>query len=93
METKLCIKCGESKPLDDFGKDRTKEDGLQTYCRRCRSVHYWYGRGSAGHRKPGGGYNRPPDVSDAEWQRMKEQERLRNLEAMEKRLLDYYRRS
>jgi len=35
METKLCPKCGEAKPLKDFSKNRRNKDGLQTNCKIC----------------------------------------------------------
>ena len=33
--TKECGRCGESKPLAEFGKRRLSPDGLQTWCKRC----------------------------------------------------------
>ena len=38
-ETKLCRKCGQTKVHDEFGKDRTRSDGLFPYCRTCRSAY------------------------------------------------------
>lgn len=32
---KRCYKCGETKPLSEFNKDRTKPDGLQGLCKKC----------------------------------------------------------
>ena len=32
---KTCTKCGETKPLDDFHRNRTKADGRQPWCREC----------------------------------------------------------
>lgn len=32
---KRCPRCGETKPLDRFSKDRARKDGLRTYCREC----------------------------------------------------------
>jgi hypothetical protein len=37
-ETKTCTKCGEVKPLDAFGKNKSRQDGLQFYCRPCMQV-------------------------------------------------------
>ncbi len=34
---KRCAKCGETKTLDGFAKNRVKKDGLQTYCRPCHN--------------------------------------------------------
>lgn len=39
MTTKTCTKCGETKPTDQFGKDRTKRDGLQSNCKDCQRAH------------------------------------------------------
>ena len=33
--TKICNKCGETKPLDKFSKDRRAKDGKQTTCNQC----------------------------------------------------------
>jgi hypothetical protein len=33
--TKYCWKCKQSKPLDDFGRNRSKSDGLQSECKEC----------------------------------------------------------
>lgn len=32
---KRCSSCGEDKPLDQFGSNRAKKDGLSVYCREC----------------------------------------------------------
>lgn len=32
---KLCKTCGETKPFDQFHKDRSKADGLNFYCKPC----------------------------------------------------------
>lgn len=32
---KLCRKCGETKPVEEFSKDRSKTDGLNAYCKPC----------------------------------------------------------
>lgn len=33
---KLCQKCKELKPLEDYGKDKQKADGLTSRCKTCR---------------------------------------------------------
>ena len=40
METKICTKCGEEKPLDAFNKNRLKKDGLTCYCKECINIYY-----------------------------------------------------
>lgn len=35
---KLCFRCGDTKPVSDFGKNRAKADGLQTQCVSCRKL-------------------------------------------------------
>ena len=35
METKVCSKCKIEKPLEKFGKNKTKKDGYQYYCKKC----------------------------------------------------------
>lgn len=39
MESKLCNKCGEIKPISDFGKNKSKKDGLQAYCKECTKIY------------------------------------------------------
>lgn len=34
---KKCSKCGETKEVSGFSKNRTAKDGLQHYCKVCRS--------------------------------------------------------
>lgn len=34
-ETKHCPKCDQDKPLDTFGKNRSRPDGLQAWCKLC----------------------------------------------------------
>ncbi len=40
MDTKTCTKCGETKPIADFSKDKYTRDGLQFRCRDCFKA--WY---------------------------------------------------
>ena len=44
VQSKRCSKCGETKPLEAFGKNKHTKDGLQWYCRACRGVlgRAWY---------------------------------------------------
>lgn len=35
-QTKRCPRCDTVKPLSAFGVHRTRPDGRQAYCRRCR---------------------------------------------------------
>lgn len=37
---KACSKCGLDKPLEAFSKNRTKKDGLQTWCKECFSKRH-----------------------------------------------------
>ena len=37
--TKICSKCRRELPLSEFNKDRTRKDGLQTYCKDCRKQY------------------------------------------------------
>jgi hypothetical protein len=34
---KRCPRCGETKPLSEFHTNRTRRDGVQTYCKPCRA--------------------------------------------------------
>lgn len=35
--SKFCAKCKETKPRTDFSKDSSRTDGLQAYCKVCKS--------------------------------------------------------
>lgn len=37
---KICSKCGESKPLSEFYKNKYNKDGLAYSCKVCRRKHY-----------------------------------------------------
>lgn len=37
---KTCPRCGESKLVDAFGKNRAASDGLQTWCQTCRRSYH-----------------------------------------------------
>ena len=41
---KTCTKCGETKPLDDFHRQRSSADGRKAWCRECaaESKRRWY---------------------------------------------------
>jgi len=38
MTSKKCSKCGEEKGIGEFGKDRSRSNGLASRCRDCVSV-------------------------------------------------------
>lgn len=40
MTTKTCTKCGETKPTDQFHKNRANRDGLQPRCKDCQRAYY-----------------------------------------------------
>jgi len=35
MTTKLCTKCGNTKSTEEFGKNKTRKDGVAAYCKVC----------------------------------------------------------
>jgi len=35
VSAKYCSKCGRTRRADEFGRDRSKRDGLQHYCAEC----------------------------------------------------------
>lgn len=37
---KRCPRCGETKPLDNFGKDSRAHDGKRTYCKLCSNEYH-----------------------------------------------------
>lgn len=38
MQTKRCPRCGETKPVTAFGRNKAKRDGCQTACRECKAA-------------------------------------------------------
>jgi hypothetical protein len=44
MSQKYCSKCGITKSVEQFGKNSSRSDGFQTYCKKCRNDHQrtWY---------------------------------------------------
>lgn len=38
--TKLCPKCGETKPMEAFNRQRSKRDGRQSRCKACEHNYY-----------------------------------------------------
>jgi hypothetical protein len=38
MMLKFCYNCNEDKPLNAFGKNKSKKDGLATECKLCKSL-------------------------------------------------------
>ena len=36
---KRCVKCGETKPLDEFYNDRKQKDGKTVYCKSCLTAY------------------------------------------------------
>jgi DNA repair exonuclease SbcCD ATPase subunit len=39
MNTKVCTKCKEEKPLTEFNKCRRNQDGLQSHCKNCQKKY------------------------------------------------------
>jgi hypothetical protein len=39
MQTKTCWKCQTIKAIDDFAKNRSRKDGRQTCCRKCKQAY------------------------------------------------------
>ena len=37
---KRCSRCGQTKPLFEFGKDANKKDGLKSWCKICDKEYY-----------------------------------------------------
>ena len=40
MESKRCSKCGDTKPISMFHKNRTRADGLHNVCKECAKQYY-----------------------------------------------------
>ena len=40
---KTCLKCQQTKLFSAYGKNRSKKDGVQTYCKECNREYYYNG--------------------------------------------------
>lgn len=40
IQTKQCSRCKDFKPLNEFHKNCTRKDGLQSYCKTCGKIHH-----------------------------------------------------
>ena len=40
MKVKICTKCGMSKPLSEFHKNRHHKDGLAYRCKECANLNF-----------------------------------------------------
>ena len=47
MKTKRCSKCGETKPVSEFFKDKTKKDGYRSGCKACHKAYFQSHRGKS----------------------------------------------
>lgn len=39
--SKRCTRCGEDRPVDQFGRNKANRDGLQSWCRKCSLDHHY----------------------------------------------------
>lgn len=39
MTTKTCVKCKSEKPLNEYGRDRSRPDGISERCKKCRNKY------------------------------------------------------
>lgn len=48
---KICFRCGVKKDRSEFGINKKKSDGLQSYCKPCRNEYasQWYKKNSKTH--------------------------------------------
>jgi hypothetical protein len=37
VKTKVCPRCGERKVVEEYHKNKRLKDGLDTYCKECKS--------------------------------------------------------
>ena len=40
LDIKYCSRCKEEKPFVEFGKDSSRKDKLNPWCKSCKSNHY-----------------------------------------------------
>ncbi len=73
MIRKRCSKCGKTKSLASFSKDRQSKDGLRSYCRLCSATYYadWYSKHAEAQRAYTANYRKThrnwKRVANAKW--------------------------
>ena len=40
MDTKRCPKCGETKPIEGFYKNKSRKDGYSAWCKNCDNINH-----------------------------------------------------
>lgn len=40
MDTKICSRCNQDKPVTEFFKTKNMKDGLQSACKKCMNISY-----------------------------------------------------
>lgn len=89
---KFCKKCNSTKPLAEFSKDKTKPDGLESYCKLCKSTYkkQYRERNIEKILQQNRDYHRKNKDKELERHRLY---RLKNSEALSKSGRDYYQRT
>lgn len=89
METKTCSVCKEKKPLTQFRKDSSREDGIHRTCNDCNNVsqRQWYSRNKEKARRIASeNYQKNKDAINAK----RRQDRLNNPESVRAKANSHY---
>ena len=70
METKKCSKCGEVKPINEFYKQKSHKDGLNSYCKCCmnKKIEEWRKKHSKEYKEIKKKYNKKHSKEYKEYQ-------------------------
>lgn len=60
MSDKTCTKCGISRDVDLFVKDKTRQDGRFPQCKMCRKTYFQSEHGKLVHREGNARYSKTP---------------------------------
>lgn len=59
-QTKHCPRCSQDKPMTEFGRNRSRPDGLQSWCKKCTRAYMADYRDKANYRASVREYDRSP---------------------------------
>lgn len=71
---KTCTRCGETKPVAEFHRNRTRRDGLQSRCKVCQRAAVSSDENTARSRARGRAIQRLIEAHRSEYERLYRQE-------------------
>lgn len=90
MQEKKCSKCGEVKDVSEFHKDKTKKNGLSSYCKNCIKAHVkqWCIKNSDKHKETNKKWNKKNIIKLREYYKKSIKLLLDSIESGEKQYIE-----